>query len=297
MQPEYTPGATPAEVLAHGHLAAQYDVPLCLHARFSDNVEPGLQADAMTEVVNVARETGAWVHVEHINSTGGTGRMADALATLEAGRDEGLRISACIYPYTFWATYLRSARYNDWQAKYGISYSDLQIAGTADRLTEQTYQQAFEDNRLTAAFAIPEDDIVLAMQANWVMLGSDAILEPPHNNHPRSTGCFAKMLGTYVRDRQVISLVDGLAKCTILPAQLLGLGAPAMRRKGRLQIGADADITVFDPHTIADRSTIEDPAQESVGVDYVLVDGTVVKTPDGIVRSARPGTAITSSLV
>ena len=82
---------------------------------------------------------------------------------------------------------------------------------------------------------------------------------------------------------------------TIMPARRLEAAAPAMARKGRLQRGADADVVVFDPATIADRSTVADPAQEAVGIDWVLVAGTPVKTPEGIDRNQRPGRAITAS--
>lgn len=306
MQPEYTPGATADEVIAHARLAASVDVPLCMHIRYSEDIAPGTQAEAIDEVVRAARETGAHVHVEHINSTGGTNRMLEALATLEAARDEGLRITACVYPYTFWATYLKSSRYDGWQEKFGITYGDLQVAGTAGRLTEATYQAAYDANLLTAAYAMPQEDIDAALRTPWVMLGSDAILQPPHNNHPRSTGCFSRVLGPYVRDRNILSLPDALAKMTILPAQLLA-STPAMTKKGRVQIGSDADLCVFDPATITDRSTIENPAIASLGVSWVLVDGTIVKRPtgaatldgrtlpDGVDTSARPGTAIVSA--
>ncbi len=293
-QPEYAPGVSPTELLDMGTRAAALGVPLCVHARFSDNIAPGLQADATGELVSVARETGCHVHVEHINSTGGTGRMAEALDEIQAAIDEGLRMTSCMYPYEFWATTLRSARFRDWQEKYGITYEDLQVAGTNETLTEATFQEAYDANLLTAAFAIPAGDIDLGFQRSFMMLGSDAILEPSHNNHPRSTGCYARTLGFYVREQQIVSLIDALAMMTIRPANLLGIGAPAMRRKGRMQIGADADITIFNPNTIADRSTIADPAQESVGVEYVFVNGTEVRNPTGSVRTAFPGTAIRS---
>ena len=132
------------------------------------------------------------------------------------------------------------------------------------------------------------------MQADWVMLGSDAILEPGNKNHPRSTGCFARAIGRYTRDKKVLSLMAALAKATILPAQLTEAGASAMRKKGRLQIGADADITVFDPKTLVDRSTIEAPGVESEGVRYVFVDGQMVRDPQGNRTSIRPGNAITA---
>ncbi len=295
-QPEYAPGVSPTEMIDMGRIAASLGVPFCVHARFSDNQAPGVQADATTELVNVARETGCHVHVEHLNSTGGTGRMAEALAEIDAARAEGLSMSACMYPYEFWATYLKSARYVDWQEKYGLSFDDLQVLNTGQRLTADTFAEAYDANLLTAAFAIPATDIELGFQADFMMIGSDAILEPPHNNHPRATGTFARTLGVYSRDRGLVDLVDALAMMTIRPAELLGIGSSMMRRKGRLQIGADADLTVFDPATIGDRSTIEDPAQESVGVQHVFVNGVEVRSPAGTDRTLFPGTAIVPDL-
>jgi N-acyl-D-aspartate/D-glutamate deacylase len=128
------------------------------------------------------------------------------------------------------------------------------------------------------------------------MVGSDAILEPGNNNHPRAAGCFTRTLGFYARDQQTLSLRDALAKMTILPAKRLEGKVPALRKKGRLQQGADADITIFDPTTVADRSTVDNPAQEAAGVDYVLVMGQIVKAPDGLHKDMLPGQAIKSVL-
>ncbi len=296
-QPEYSPGVSPTEMMDMGRLAQRLGVPFCVHARFSDDQAPGIQADATTELVSVARETGCHVHIEHLNSTGGTGRMAEALAEIDDARSEGLSMSACMYPYEFWATYLRSARYVDWQEKYGLSFDDLQVLNTGERLTADTFGAAYDANMLTAAFAIPATDVELGLQADFMMIGSDAILERPHNNHPRATGCFARTLGVYSRERNIIDLVDALAMMTIRPAELLGISSSAMRRKGRMQIGADADVTVFDPNTIADRSTIENPAQESTGVQHVFVAGVEVRTPSGTDQSLFPGTPIRSDVV
>lgn len=296
VQPEYAPGVSPTELMDMGAIAARLGVPLCVHARFSDNKAPGVQADATAELVNVARETGCHVHIEHLNSTGGTGRMAEALAEIEVAIGEGLRMTACMYPYEFWATTLKSARFQDWQEKFDISFNDLQVAGTNVRLTEATFPEALDANMLTAAFAIPPGDIDLGMQAPFMMIGSDAILERPHNNHPRSTGCFSRTIGEYSRTKGIVNLGQALEMMTIRPAKLLEISSPQMARKGRLQIGADADITVFDPTTIADRSTIENPAVESVGVQHVFVNGTEVRNPEGNIQSALPGVAITSAI-
>lgn len=296
VQPEYAPGVSATELMDMGTIAEESGVPLCVHARFSDNTAPGIQSDAIAELVEVARTTGCHVHVEHLNSTGGTGRMTEALAQISDALTEGLRMSSCMYPYGFWATYLQSTRYNDWQEKFGLSYEDLQVAGTNERLNATTYAAALEENKLTAAYAIPDTDLVDGLQAPFMMIGSDAILETSHNNHPRATGCFARTLGLFARERAVVSLVDALAMMTVRPANLLAISAPDMARKGRMQIGADADVTVFDPATIIDRSTIETPQLESNGVSYVFVNGVEVRNPGGNVGSATPGLAVRSQI-
>jgi dihydroorotase len=88
--------------------------------------------------------------------------------------------------------------------------------------------------------------------------------------------------------------MDAVAKATILPARLTEIGAPRMRKKGRLQIGADADVTVFDPERLIDRSTIEAPGVESEGVEHVVVGGQLVRQEGRNRTGTRPGEAITS---
>lgn len=294
-EPEYTPGVAFDEIKALAEVAKAHDVPCTFHGRYSDDVAPGTNVETLDEILRVAQETGARVHVEHIVSTGGTFTMQQSLATLQAARDAGVEVTACMYPYDYWATYLLSARFNDgWQERFHITYEDLVVVGTGERLTASSFAsyQAQGENLLTAAYAIPESDVRLAMQSAFVMLGSDAILEPGNRNHPRSTGCFSRAIGRYTRELEVIDLMSALAKATILPAQLTEPGAPAMRKKGRLQIGADADLTIFDPATLADRSTVEQPGVESEGVRYVLVAGQVVRDLSGNHQEVRPGAPI-----
>ena len=295
-QPEYAPGVSENELMDMGRLAASLDVPLCVHARFSDTTNTELQAQAVRELIDIADQTGCHVHVEHLNSTGGTTRMAEALGQLSAAIEGGLRMSSCMYPYEFWATYLGTSRFVGWEEKYGLSFDDLQVAGTNQRLTADTYDDALSQNALTAAYAIPRSDLELGVQAPFMMIGSDAILETSHNNHPRSTGAFCRTIGEFSRNRGLVSLVDALAMLTIRPANLTAIGSDQMARKGRLQIGADADITVFDANTIIDTSTIENPAQESIGVEYVYVNGTEVRNQNGNVTGVSPGVAITSTI-
>ena len=110
--------------------------------------------------------------------------------------------------------------------------------------------------------------------------------------HPRSAGAFSRFLAGWVRERKVITLREALRKMSLIPAQILGASVPQMRAKGRVQVGADADLTVFDLQRVQDRATYDAPAQTSVGHRYVIVDGTPVIWDGELRRDARPGKPI-----
>jgi N-acyl-D-aspartate/D-glutamate deacylase len=297
--PEYSPGISDDEIKRQSAVAAKYGLPCFFHGRYSTDIPPDDNAKTLQEIIDVARTTGAPVHVMHITSTGGTFQMPQALDTIQQARTSGLDVSACLYPYNFWATYIQSARFNDgWQQRFHITYSDLVIPGTGERLTAERFDElrSASKNTLVAAYAIPEPDVVTGLQSPMTMIGSDAILTPGDNNHPRGAGCFSRALGHYVREQKTLSLVDALAKMTILPAKRLEAKAPALQKKGRLQRGADADITIFDPNTVADRATVQDPSQTAAGIEYVLVLGTMVLSPDGADKTKLPGQPIKSVL-
>ena len=292
---EYTPGATREEALAMGAVAAARGVPAFFHARFSDPEPPGTNAEAVAEVLDVARATGAAVHLEHLTSTGGTRTMAASLAAMQAAKDEGIDVTGCLYPYDFWAAYAASTRFDDgWEQRFAIGPGDLVVPGTGERLTPATFLAARRSNTLVAAMAIPEEDVRAGLRSPLLLVGSDAIMEAGDNNHPRAAGTFARVLGHHVRDEGTLGLAAALAKMTIGPARRLEAGSAAMRNKGRLQVGCDADVTVFDPARIADRATLAEPAKASVGIEWVLVDGTIVKDPRGLREGVRPGRAIRS---
>jgi dihydroorotase len=295
VEPEYTPWVTADEITALARVAAANGLPVFSHIRASSPSAPnGGSLGALDELLRVADETGAAVHVDHITSMT-THVMGPAAEKIDTARARGVDVTACLYPYDFWATTLASERFAPgWQERFGIDYGDLEVAGTGERLTEATFDRYQAENKLVAAHAIPEADVEAAIRAPWTVIASDGILEPGDNNHPRCSGCFTRTLGRYVRELGVLSLVDALAKMTILPARRLEARVPALRSKGRLQIGADADLTVFDPATVGDRSTIADPAQMAQGVEYVLVMGQVVKERDTLNKDVRPGLPIRS---
>jgi N-acyl-D-aspartate/D-glutamate deacylase len=295
MSLEYAPGITDDEVEAMMRVAHRNHVPVFFHARYSSMETPKTNLDGLREILTLARKNDVAVHIDHITSTGGTHSMAESLRLLEQARAEGVDVTAGAYPYTYWASPLNSARWAPgWQKRFGIGFRDVQLAGSSERLTPQSFARYRRQGKLGVAYAIPEADVVAAMRSPLVMIGSDAILEPGNNNHPRAAGTFTRTLRVYVREQHILTLMEALEKMTIMPARCLEAAAPAMRHKGRLQVGADADIVVFDPEKISDCSTVEHPNCYARGMDYVLVEGKVVKDPQGFNERVHPGEAITN---
>ena len=120
-----------------------------------------------------------------------------------------------------------------------------------------------------------------------IMIASDGA-----EGHPRNAGTYSRVLAQYVREKKTLTLTEALRKMTLLPALMLERSTPAARQKGRLQEGADADIVIFDPQTITDRSTFEKPMEPSVGVQYLLVGGTPVIDEGKLVSDVFPGHAL-----
>lgn len=120
-----------------------------------------------------------------------------------------------------------------------------------------------------------------------VMIASDGLV-----SHPRSAGTYSRILARYVRERKSLTMLDAVRKMSLMPAQRLETITAAARRKGRVQSGADADIVVFDPATVADRSTYRAPQTASTGMKYVLVGGTLVVDGGALMRGVAPGQPI-----
>jgi dihydroorotase len=282
----YVPLATRAEILALFGLAAERKTAVYVHVRNGGPVEPGV-IDALQEAIADAAATGASVHVVHITSMG-LRETALCLQMIRGARRSGLDVTTEMYPYTAGMTDLSSAVFDEgWQAKQGgIGFGDLQWALTGERLTAESFARYRQQGGMVAIHSIPEEVVRMAIADPLTMIASDGILEGG-KGHPRAAGTYARVLGRYVREQHALTLMDAVRKMTVMPADRLGI-----RTKGRMEVGADADITVFDAARVRDRATFEDPAQYSEGIEYVMVNGTLVVRGGKLAEGVAPGLAV-----
>ena len=284
----YTPGASRLEILRLFQLAESRGVPAYIHLRGENS---GGTLGAFQEAIALAAITGASVHIVHMNSSADE----DARVTLEmirGARARALDVTTESYPYTAGSTLIESALFDSWDGLDDEAYGRLQWAATGERLTTETFRKYREEGGWIIIHGRNEETNEWIVAQPDVMVASDGIPFLYGPAHPRGAGTFARVLGHYVRERASLSLMQALSKMTIAPARRVEAAAPHMARKGRVQVRADADITVFDPRTILDRATFEKGDLPSAGVVHVLVGGTFVVRSRAFVDGVYPGEAI-----
>jgi N-acyl-D-aspartate/D-glutamate deacylase len=291
----YTPAATRSEIIETFRLAAERRLPVFTHVRSTGRTEPGSSVEAMSEVIAAAAITGASLHIVHMNSSGARD-APECLRMVEGARARGLDVTTEAYPYIAGMTAVNSAIFNPgWREKLGVDYRDLQLVETGERLTRESFDRlhASPEPKLVVIFSNTEEMVQTVIRHPLVMIASDGHIEKG-KGHPRSSGTYALILGRYVRERQQLTLMDALRKMSLMPAQRLERATAAARRKGRLQVGADADVVVFDARTVVDRSTYSSPAEPSAGFRHVLVSGTPVVRDGKFVDGVFPGRPVVS---
>ena len=285
---QYTPGATRLEVIDMFRVAAERKLPVYTHMRSFGRIEPGSAIEAVEEVIGAAAITGAPLHIVHINSTCLRDTI-ECLSLIAGARARGLDVTTEAYPYIAGMTAINSAVFNPgWREKLGIDYSDLVLPDTGEHLTKERFEELHtSSNQWVLIFANTQEMVDATIPNPLIMIASDGA-----EGHPRNAGTYSRVLAQYVREKKTVSLMEALRKMTLMPAQMLERSTPAARRKGRLQEGADADIVVFDPQTIRDRSTFEKPMEPSVGVHELVVGGTLVIDDGKLVPDVYPGRAV-----
>jgi N-acyl-D-aspartate/D-glutamate deacylase len=286
-----TPDATHSEIVEMFKIAAKYGASVHVHIRYAGIKEPFTGLAALEEVLAAAASTGAPLHVVHITSAGLKDTPA-LIAMIEGARKRGIDVTTESYPYTAASTYLQSTIFDPgWQESMAITYKDLQWAETGERLTAETFESYRKQGGVVVIYSIPENIAREAVANPNVMVGSDGMRLTGPKVHPRGQGTFSRVLGHYVREEKALDLMSALRKMTFLPAQRLEKRAPVFKNKGRIRVGADADITVFDPARVIDKATFEEPLQYSEGIEFVLVNGVPVLQAGKLVDGVFPGRA------
>jgi dihydroorotase len=189
-------------------------------------------------------------------------------------------------------TGIETAIFDDgWQEKLGVTFQDLQWVATGERLTAESFVRYRQQGGLVVIHSIPEQIAALAVRHPEIMIASDGLLTGG-KGHPRGAGSYARVLGHYVREQKALSLMEALRKMSYLPAARLEKAVPMMARKGRVRVGADADLIVFDPERVIDRATFEEPSRYSEGIRHVLVNGQPVVRDEALVDGAKPGRGV-----
>lgn len=312
----YAPGAGRKEYHSLHELAAANGVPTFTHARYLSMMEPGSSFEGFQEMIAVSAATGAHLHVSHLNSIslrdiGAVRRM------IETAQANGVKITVEAYPYGAGSTAIGTALFEgeNWQARFGgIKKSNFTLDGVP--LTDDEFdrlQKEAPETTIVVHFLNPEGNAqdrdylsqsilfpggaIASDGGDWShdgdYIASDVWPIPANASaHPRSAGTFSKFLRVYVREQQALGLSEALAKTSLIPAQILEASVPQMRKKGRLQEGADADIVIFDFDEVSDRATYEKPAQMSAGFRYVIVAGTPLVWEGELDTTVLPGKPI-----
>ena len=303
------------EYLEVADLAASTGVPTFTHVRDIGRPDSGLFG--AEEVVTAALSSGAHMHLCHINST--SVRTVDRVhALLDSARAQGLRVTTEAYPYGSGATGVGAGFLDPRMLESaGLAPTDIVYLPTLERVesADRLEQLRFEDpgglaiieflreeqpddlGFLTRALLHP--DTAVASDAMPLVLPAGAAVEPDAwpipegtKTHPRTAGTFARIFRWYVRELGLLDVAEAVRRCTLVPAQILEGVSPDMKRKGRVQVGADADIVVFDAQSIADRATYASPVETSVGIAHVIVNGIAVIEGGALKPNARPGRAV-----
>lgn len=275
----YTPAATRDELLRVFRIAARTKTPVHVHIR------PGIAG--LKEVLALAGETHAPLHVVHINSSA-LAETPVMLDMINDARAHGMDVTTEAYPYAAGMTEIQSATIQDvYRSAPDARFTELEWPPTGERLNRESFTRYTRIGGPIAVYSNTEEMVAAAITSPLTIIASDTYWQNG-TGHPRTTGTYAKVLGRYARDAHTLSLMDAIRKMTLMPAQRLEARVPAMRQKGRLVAGADADITIFDAATVMDRSTYRDPSLPPVGIQHVIVNGVSV-VANGQAIDVAPG--------
>jgi cytosine/adenosine deaminase-related metal-dependent hydrolase len=283
----YTPAATRDELLAVFRVGAKTKTPIHVHIR------PGVAG--LKDALSLAGETNATLHVVHINSAG-LAATPVMLEMIRGARARGPDVTTEAYPYAAGMTEIQSATIQDiYRAAPNDSLAALEWPPTGERLNRESFKRYSAIGGPIVVHTNTDQMVAVAINSPLTIIASDAYWQNGRG-HPRTTGTFSKVLGRYAREARSLSLMEAIRKMTLMPAQRLERRVPAMRQKGRLCAGADADITIFDAARVMDRSTYREPSLSPIGIQHVIVNGVSVVANGQAVEGVAPGKPVRAPL-
>lgn len=308
----YAPGASYEEILSLARVAAKYGGMLSSHARSGAIGQEGI--DSFREMIRLARDSGIPLQFSHIGSTlAKSDNMDMFLEEMAQARAEGVRISADIYSYLATGGGISSAIADPgFFGRHGHRPQDIEVVGTVkiDGKVVMEPGSRFEDEEQfyfvrdkILSGEIPEPGMIahimkpekvkLGMKSPFVMCGSDGVVgmdrvTQTYRGHPRVAGNFSRFLGYWTREERTVDLMTALYKTSTQAALFLGLP-----NKGRIAVGADADLVIFNPETIRDKSTFgEGFKTPPEGLEHVIVNGQVTVEDGKLVPGILAGKVI-----
>jgi N-acyl-D-aspartate/D-glutamate deacylase len=285
---EYVPGAKQSEILAMFRLAAAHGTPAHVHMR---DYHETRDWDDIYEMLGGALVSGAAVHINHMNSSAGS-YTRECLDVVAKARALGLPVTTECYPYAAGMTGIDSAIFDGWEQKSDADFSRLEWPETGERLTRESFARFRKEGGFVilhrADAAAHEEQLAACVADPSAMVASDGAWDGG-KTHPRSAGTNSRVLGVFVRERGAGTLLQAVAKLSLLPARHFESRVPAMKRKGRVQVGADADLVLFDPAKVADRATYREPLLPPTGSPFVIVAGVPIVRDGKVVDAVFPG--------
>lgn len=289
--PAYTEAATNWEIVQVFQMAAKHHASCHIHIR-SGAPRAGAAAGSFggfEEAIAAAAISGAPLHIVHIQSTGGPD-VAYELQMISEASSRGMDVTTEAYPYTMGMTSIQAAFLDHKENEPESYFAPMLWPATSEHLTRESFLRYRKEGGMIILPSNTQENIDVAIESPLTMIASDGHLLNG-KGHPRTSGTYARVLGHYVREEKAIDLMTALKKMTLMPSQRLEKRAPMFKDKGRIRVGADADITVFDANTVIDKATYEKPLQYSEGIRFVLVNGVAVVKDGQSVDGVFPGRA------
>jgi len=301
------------DVMSAASLARKYNSFITTHVRYLSQRPPsgflGLE-----EMLAVAQQNEAPLLVHHVPSNC-LGQTRQCLDLIDASRARGVKVVGEFYPYTF-ASSIPGADYlaPGYEERIGMQPSDIVEVATGQKQTKESFEKLRKENPSTTIifYSMKEKDVMEALTRPGTFVGSDAMPLVPGGTdpltwdspygygkgHPRAAGAHARLL-RLARETKAIPLMQAVAKLSYNQAHFLGPMVPDLQKRGRIQVGAVADITIFDPEKVIDNADWKTGMNSlaSTGIPWVIVNGTVVVRNSEVLKGVYPGQPIRNPIV